>query len=223
MTGEVEVEVQVLEDLLGHMKARIINELSYSSLSLEELSNTLQIRKNAVQEHMHTLEMKGYVRSFFQRADHGRPRKVFELTEKGMDLFPKKYVALANMLIDEIKENFGDDSLNKVLAGVAERLVKRYGISPIEGGGYDDMKIKQLSSFVDALNKMGYSAKLELSEGLIKIVRYNCIFYDIARNNSTALCGSLGTQIVKGALGDNFSIREKFSTGSRKCVVELRL
>lgn len=223
MTESVDIEVQGLEDLLGVVKAQIISELSYSSMSMDDLSKFLEINKNAVQEHMHTLEIKGYVRPFFQRGPHGRPKKFFELTEKGMDLFPKKYVALANMLINEIKDDFGDDALNKVLAGVAERLVKTYGISPISGESDNEPKIRQLRSFVDALNRMGYSAKLEVDGDLIKIVRYNCIFYDIARNNSGAVCGSLGEQIVKGALGENFSIKEKFSTGSRKCVVELKI
>lgn len=223
MTESIDAEVEGLVDLLGSVKAQIIGELSYSSMSLDDLSKFLKINKNAVQEHMHTLELKGYVRPFFQRGPQGRPKKFFELTEKGMDLFPKKYVALSNMLIDEVKESLGDDVLNRVLEGVAERLVKKYGIAPISDEGYDDLKIKQLRSFVDALNRMGYSAKLEITDGVIKIIRYNCIFYDIARNNSNAVCGSLGTQIVKGALGDKFSIKEKFSTGSRKCVVELRI
>ncbi len=223
MAESTDLELEELTSLLGEVKARVIGELSYSSMSMDDLSEFLKINKNAVQEHMRVLEMKGYVHPFFQRVPHGRPRKFFELTEKGLNLFPKKYVALANMLMDEIKEDLGDEALNDVLAGVAKRLVKRYGISPISDKKHNQAKIRQLTSFVEALNRMGYSAKLEIDDNTVKIIRYNCIFYDLARNNSEAVCGSLGNQIVKGALGDNFAIKEKFSTGSRKCVVELSI
>ena len=90
----------------------------------------------------------------------------------------------------------------------------------MHGGG---SRLDKLRLFVESLNKMGYSAKLVVEGGSAKIVRYNCIFYDLAKENAGAICGSLGMNIVKGVVGEDFKIKEKFSTGDRKCVVELKL
>ena len=214
-----------LTELFGPVRGRVLQELSYSSKSMEDLSELLGINKNAVKEHMDSLIAKGYVKYDFKHAQAGRPKKVFDLTEKGMDLFPKRYAALASLLMNEIRGEMGDETLNRLLAGVADKLVKNYAVSDLKlnDGTSEESKLAKLRLFVESLNKMGYSARLVVEGGSVKIVRYNCIFYDLAKENAGAICGSLGMNIVKGAIGDSFSIKEKFSTGDRKCVVELKL
>ena len=214
-----------LTELFGPVRGRVLQELSYSSKSMDDLSRLLGINKNAVKEHMDSLIAKGYVKYDFRHALAGRPRKVFDLTEKGMDLFPKRYAALASLLMNEIRGEMGEDTLNRLLAGVADKLVKNYAISDQKLGEETDggSRLDKLRLFVESLNKMGYSAKLVVEGGSAKIVRYNCIFYDLAKENAGAICGSLGMNIVKGVVGEDFKIKEKFSTGDRKCVVELKL
>lgn len=216
---------QSLTELFGPVRGRILQELSYSSLSMDDLSDLLGINKNAVKEHMDSLISKGYVRYDFKHAQTGRPKKVFDLTEKGMDLFPKRYAALASLLMNEIRGEMGDDALNHLLAGVADKLVKNYASRDPghSGTNPEDSKLDRLHVFVESLNKMGYSARLVVEGDSVKIVRYNCIFYDLAKENAGAICGSLGMNILKEGLGENFTIKEKFSTGDRKCVVELKL
>ncbi len=214
-----------LTELFGPVRGRVLQELSYSSKSMDDLSRLLGINKNAVKEHMDSLIAKGYVKYDFRHALAGRPRKVFDLTEKGMDLFPKRYAALASLLMNEIRGEMGDDTLNRLLAGVADKLVKNYAISDqkLDEETDGEGRLDKLRLFVESLNKMGYSAKLVVEGGSAKIVRYNCIFYDLAKENAGAICGSLGMNIVKGVVGEDFKIKEKFSTGDRKCVVELKL
>ncbi|MGC8515533.1 MAG: helix-turn-helix transcriptional regulator [Thermoplasmata archaeon] len=214
-----------LTELFGPVRGRILQELSYSSKSMEDLSELLGINKNAVKEHMDSLISKGYVKCDFRHAQAGRPKKVFDLTEKGMDLFPKRYAALASLLMNEIRGEMGDETLNRLLAGVAEKLVKNYAVNDLklDDGTNEENRLDKLRLFVESLNKMGYSARLVVEGGSAKIVRYNCIFYDLAKENAGAICGSLGMNIVKGVVGEDFKIKEKFSTGDRKCVVELKL
>lgn len=216
---------QSLTELFGPVRGRILQELSYSSLSTDELSELLGINKNAVKEHMDSLIAKRYVKYDFKHAQAGRPRKVFDLTEKGMDLFPKRYAALASLLMNEIRGEMGEDALNRLLAGVADKLVKNYAVSNphADDANTGNDRLDRLRLFVESLNKMGYSARLVIEGDSVKIVRYNCIFYDLAKENAGAICGSLGMNIVKGGLGETFTIKEKFSTGDRKCVVELKL
>lgn len=211
---------------LGQVKSNILQELSYSEKSMAELSELLGINKTAVKEHMESLELKGYVKSFFRGEGAGRPSKYYELTEKGMELFPKKYIMLASMLVSEIENEFGQDKVNTLLGRIADRMISKAGWR--KEGGYAlplsrDEKIEQLKDFVSALNKLGYYAKLEVTDDVVRIIRHNCIFYELAKNNNKIICGSLGSQMITNSIDDDFSIKEKFSDGGKKCVVEVNL
>ena len=211
--------------LLGKVKGNIITELSYSERSMDDLANLLKINKTAVKEHMENLELKGYVRSFFRGGGPGRPRKFYELTEKGMSLLPKRYVSFATMLVGEIESEFGRDKVNEILGKVADKIVTESGWVKAKSGknlSRED-KISKLQDFVSTLNKLGYYARLEITDDVVRIIRHNCIFYELAKNNSKIICSSLGSEIIKNSINQKFDIKERFSDGNNKCVVEVSI
>lgn len=214
-----------LTALLGRVRGNIINELSYSKRSMDELSQLLKINKTAVKEHMENLELKGYVRSFFQGGGPGRPRKFYELTEKGMSLLPKRYVSFATMLVDEIEREFGSDRVNIILGKVADRIITDTGWTRGESGEKltREDKISSLREFVSTLNKLGYYARLEITDDVVRIIRHNCIFYELAKNNGRVICSSLGSEMIKNSINQKFDIKERFSDGNNKCVVEVNI
>ncbi|MCL4444988.1 MAG: ArsR family transcriptional regulator [Candidatus Thermoplasmatota archaeon] len=210
--------------ILGSVRGRIINELSINEKSMDELAEILTINKNAVKEHMDSLEMKGYVKSFFRGGKSGRPRKFFELTEKGMSLFPKKYITLATYLFSEFEKEVGTDRMNMILGRIADRMLKDMGMKVTDQPSANrEQKIRELSEFVSALNRLGYYARLEVSDDTVRIVRHNCIFYDIAKNNTKIICGTLENQLINKSIEEKFTIVEKFTEGAKKCVVEVKL
>ncbi len=214
-----------LSMLLGKVKGNIITELSYSERSMDDLSQLLKINKNAVKEHMENLELKGYVKSFFRGGGAGRPRKFYELTEKGMNLLPKKYVSFATMLVNQIETEFGRDKVNEILGKVADKIVTDSGWDKTEDGvklSRED-KISRLNDFVNTLNKLGYYARLEVTDDVVRIIRHNCIFYELAKNNNKIICSSLGSEIIKSSINQKFDIKERFSDGNNKCVVEVNI
>ena len=210
---------------LGQVKSNILQELSYSEKSMAELSEMLGINKNAVKEHMESLELKGYVKSFFRGEGAGRPSKYYELTARGMELFPKKYIMLASMLVSEIENEFGQDKVNLLLGRIADRMISKAGWKkedeslPLSR----NEKIDQLKEFVSVLNKLGYYARIEITDDVVRIIRHNCIFYELAKNNNKIICGSLGSQLITNSIDEDFKIKEKFSDGGKKCVVEVNL
>lgn len=214
-----------LNMLLGRVKGNIITELSYSERSMDDLSHLLKINKNAVKEHMENLELKGYVKSFFRGGGAGRPRKFYELTEKGMSLLPKKYVSFATMLVNEIESEFGRNKVNEILGKVADKIVSESGWTKVQAGGKmsREDKISKLNEFVSTLNKLGYYARLEVTDDVVRIIRHNCIFYELAKNNSKIICSSLGSEIIKNSINQKFDIKERFSDGNNKCVVEVNI
>ncbi|WP_175266645.1 hypothetical protein [Acidiplasma cupricumulans] len=57
----------------------------------------------------------------------------------------------------------------------------------------------------------------------MKIIRHNCIFYELAKNNKNLVCGSLEKSIITDKINDNFSLIETFADGDNKCVVEIKI
>jgi predicted ArsR family transcriptional regulator len=214
-----------LSQLLGKVKGNIIEELSIRERSMDELSASLGIHKNAVKEHMESLEIKGYARPFFRSSGAGRPRKYYELTEKGLELLPKKYVTFANMLVEEIEKEIGREGVNLILGRIADRIVGQTLLQNNDDFQLSsrEQKIARLNEFVATLNKLGYYARLEVTDDVVRIIRHNCIFYELAKVNNRIICGTLGSDIIRGSIKQNFRIKEKFTEGSNKCVVEVNL
>lgn len=213
-----------IELLLGTVKSKLLHELTYSDLGFEDLSTVLSMNKSAVKEHTDVLEMKGYVKSYFRKSGAGRPRKYFQLSEKGMSLFPKKYSLLTSMLIGEIAEDLGQDYLNRILGKIAEKIVASVGISVQDSDNVtrDDL-IRELKQFVGSLNKLGYYARLEITDDSVRIVRHNCIFYELAKVNGKIICGALEKDIIRGGVRSNFNLSEEFTNGGKSCVVEVKV
>ena len=213
-----------LSVLLGQMKGNIIRELSYSDRSMDDLAHLMGINKTAVKEHMESLEMKGYVQSFFRGGGAGRPKKFYRLTEKGLGLLPKRYISFATMLVEELEAELGREKVNIILGKVADRIVGESGWKKSPGSPESrEDKLERLRDFVDTLNKLGYYARLEVTDDVVRIIRHNCIFYELAKTNSRIICNALGSELIRNSIDQDFKIREKFSEGDNRCVVEFSL
>ncbi len=207
--------------LLGEVKTRILIYLSDGEKSMGNLASYLDINKTAVKEHMENLERMGYVRSFFKKEKTGRPSKYYEITRLGMELFPKKYAQLMEAFISEVKDELGEMKLNLILGKVADRLISSPDLKI--SGNEREAKIEKLKSFVDTLNNLGYYARMEIDGEIVRIIRHNCIFYEMAKTNGKVICDILGKDMIEKSGEKNFTIVEKFSDGGNKCVVEVDL
>ncbi len=220
----METEEENIELLLGAMRSKMLRELTYSDLTFEDMSGLLSINRTAVKEHTDVLEKKGYVKSYFKKAGAGRPKKYFQLSEKGMSLFPKKYSLLTSLLIGEIAEDLGQDYLNKILGKIAEKIITSVGANaPGDSNATRDERLRELKQFVGALNKLGYYARLEITDESVRIVRHNCIFYELAKVNDKIICGELEKDIIKGGVNSSFRMSEEFTNGGKSCVVEVKV
>ncbi|BAB60560.1 hypothetical protein [Thermoplasma volcanium GSS1] len=212
------------DDILGDTKAKILEKLNISDLSLDQLSEILKINKTAVKEHMEFLEMRGYVSSYFKPSGTGRPKKFYKLTDKGISLFPKKYIEFTKLLVEEVEKDVGSYKLNGMLERIAAKIISDTGWS---SGDLRDMprdeKIRKLEEYVNMLNVLGYNATIDVYSDRVVISRHNCIFYDLAKTNNKIICNSLGKDLVLQSLNADFEITERISSGSSKCVIEVKL
>jgi predicted ArsR family transcriptional regulator len=210
--------------LLGQVKTDILSYLEDGEKSVTFLSLSIGINKTAIKEHMDTLERMGYVKSFFKREGAGRPSKYYEISSSGMELFPKKYSELMVAFMDEFRKEYGEMKLNLILGKVADKLMENAGLMSQSNITQErNEKITRLKAFVDALNKLGYYARMEINGETVRIIRHNCIFYEMAKNNGKVICDVLGKDMIEKSGETKFTMIEKFSDGGNKCIVEVDL
>jgi predicted ArsR family transcriptional regulator len=78
-------------DTVGQTKKMIVNLLLDGSKTAGEIADRLHIQKSAVRIDLESLQTEQAVKSYFRIERLGRPRKVYEITESGRELFPRSY------------------------------------------------------------------------------------------------------------------------------------
>ncbi|MGH9879690.1 MAG: helix-turn-helix transcriptional regulator, partial [Nitrososphaerales archaeon] len=127
--------------LRGETKQKILELLLDAPKSAGEISDILHIQKSAARVHLESLKGERHVKSRFNIERLGRPRKVYELTDYGRELFPRKYDLLLNLLLKKISEEVGgQEEAKKLVESVADgiaadirnRIEKSYATGNLE-------------------------------------------------------------------------------------------
>ena len=108
-----------------------------NGLTIDELASKLGITRTAVQQHALTLKQGGYIEKGNLTNTGGRPGQVYVLSKNGIELFPKQYSWLAELLLKSIKDQLGspgfEEKLKEIGKGLAQNLKpKLQGLSLIE-------------------------------------------------------------------------------------------
>jgi predicted ArsR family transcriptional regulator len=165
---------------LGERQQKLMRLLlkNPDGLSIEELTEQLDVTRTAVKQHLHALEEQGAVAQGQLRVARGRPSRVYVLTLAGTDFFPKQYSWFSSELLKSLKAASGAEqliSLLKTLAGgIAESISQRVK------GKTGTERIKEVQKI---LTELGYEAVVERNPArhrLPVIEAYNCVYHDLA-------------------------------------------
>ena len=193
-----------------------------SGLTVDKLALDLEISRNAVNQHLASLENGGYVKNALLTSTGGRPGKIYSLTESGLELFPRHYSLVSQLLIEWIIDNYGVEELDKCLKTLGQQLANQLK-SQLPANGSSEDKIQQV---IRIMQDLGYAAQAELSPvGSTDIVARNCVFHQLASKNdavcqldlsllSTLLDAEIDHKecMVKGGLCCRFGIKKFTST-----------
>src|SRR6267378_1747409 len=91
--------------LLGPKRARILGLLLAQTRTAKETAESLKIQVSAARKHLERLRELGLVDEQFQKAEMGRPKKLYALTEKGKELFPRQYDLLLNETLAQLAKD----------------------------------------------------------------------------------------------------------------------
>lgn len=159
------------EKILTFVKASI-------QMTVLELSAQLKITEMAVRRHLDVLETDGLVFSYMKKNMTGRPSKVYQLTEKGEEFFPKQYKQIGLDLLQEINR-MDSQIINEAIKSRQERLVSRYQ-SRLKGKTFTG----QIHELVKIQSELGFMAEESEvpTEEIAYIKQNNCPYLEIAKD-----------------------------------------
>lgn len=170
-------------DILGTRQKDLLALLlrNKPGLTADDISERLGISRNAVRQHLASLENERLVKKGVTCATGGRPKQLYVLTDKGHECFPRHYSWFAELLVASIAEQKGSEGmaqqLSQIGTKIGEQLLARHG--HLLSGGADSHKV-----LTDIMDELGYAARASRDEdGAAVIEADNCVFHDLAVKN----------------------------------------
>jgi len=172
---------QVLPDKMPSTRENVLRTLlTRQRCTINDLADAVGINPISVRHHVTRLEAAGLVASEEERHGVGRPRRVYYLTEKGMEQFPTRYLTLTIRLLEQLKETLPETMVNKLFAQVADDLVSSY-TADLE---LEDIPIDERLDIVQGLlQNEGFTMEWERQEDGYHIREVNCPYYHIGQTH----------------------------------------
>lgn len=148
---------------------------SSNQLKVEELAKVADVSPVTVRHHLNSLQADGLIEVSSVRRKVGRPFYVYSLSEAGQELFPKKYVHLTNLLLDELKNHMPEDQVNELFGNAVQRIVEEHR-SQFEKLPFE----ARLTYLMDMLAEEGFLARWEkVIDGEYQITEYSCPYLSV--------------------------------------------
>jgi predicted ArsR family transcriptional regulator len=183
--------------------------------TVKDLDSHLGLTSTGVRQHLTVLEREGLISAHEERGHVGRPALVYQLSDKGDALYPKKYDQLANILLEEVREVAGGQALQTLLRRVAVRFADSYGER------LDTKSLpERVSEATQIINERGSEADC-VKDGEDWLIRqYTCPFPQVARQNS-CVC-ALDVEFVRQMVGSDARLSTSLLRGDRCCTYRIR-
>ncbi|RTR36300.1 transcriptional regulator [Robertmurraya yapensis] len=177
-------------------KERILDLLKrQGSVTVNELTDHLSISHMAVRKHLDSLQKDNIISSKEIKQPIGRPLQMYLLTDTGDNLFPKNYEGLTLEFLEDMKELYGEDSIQKLFQKREERLTTEYTKRLAKKTNKE--KIHEIANIQ---NEKGYMADVtEIDAQTFELIEYNCPIMAVANEFKTAC--QCETNLFKNVLG----------------------
>jgi predicted ArsR family transcriptional regulator len=160
-------------------RERVLHTLLTSQrCTINELAAAVDINPISVRHHISRLEAEGLVHSEEERHGVGRPRRVYFLTEHGLELFPTRYLRLTLRLLDTLKEALSPATVENLFNQMAQDLAAEYQL------GTKDLTIEERMNLVKGLlSAEGFTVDWEQKGDEFLIHEANCPYFHIGQNH----------------------------------------
>ncbi|MFZ6030215.1 MAG: helix-turn-helix transcriptional regulator [Chloroflexota bacterium] len=154
--------------------------LTHPRCTIPDLAQAVGINDISVRHHIHSLQAEGLVAAEEERHGVGRPRRIYFLTEAGLERFPTRYLRLTIRLLEQLKETMPAAMVDRLFNQMAEDLAQNYTAQA-------DFKSMPMEQRLDAMKNMlaqeGFSIQWERRGNQYHIHEVSCPYYHVGQNH----------------------------------------
>ena len=183
-------------------------------LTATEIAETLALTAMAVRQHLYGLQAETLVAYSEQARPIGRPAKLWRLTEASDPLFPDAHAELSVELIKGIKEAFGAEGMERLLAIRTRDQIAAYRRRI---GGQRSLA-QRLQALAAIRSEEGYMAEVRKAEGGAYLLIENHCPVCHAAAACTGLCAA-ELSVFQAVLGLDVEVTrgDHILAGARRC------
>jgi predicted ArsR family transcriptional regulator len=166
-----------LLDTLGERQRQLLHLLltNKAGLTVDDLSTELQITRNAVRQHLAALERDDIVRRGETKPSGGRPEQLYLLSDKGAELFPRRYSWFSELLIESLAAEIGPQKVGDRLEEMGRKVGRQLSAAapaPADLAG-------RTAAMARIMQDLGYAAE-PVAAAATTIEASNCVFHHLA-------------------------------------------
>lgn len=147
--------------------------------SVDDLAKAADVSPVTVRHHLNGLMADGLLVTKSIRRKVGRPYYVYSLSERGQELFPKRYVRLSSRLLDELKLRFPLETISELFGSVGRRMVEEHR-QQLEKFSFEE----RLDFLIEVLAQEGFIADWEQENEKYRLTEYSCPYISVGQKHS---------------------------------------
>jgi DeoR family suf operon transcriptional repressor len=148
--------------------------------TINELADDVGINPISIRHHISKLEADGLVNSEEELHGVGRPRRIYFLTENGLERFPTRYMRLTVRLLEQLKGTMPKPAVDQLFAQMAADILEDY---PTEAH-LDGLTMEErLDLMTEYLAKEGFNIEWERQTDQIQIREINCPYLHVSQTH----------------------------------------
>jgi DeoR family suf operon transcriptional repressor len=200
---------------MGNSQQLVLGQLLERKLgaTVDELVTSVGLSRTAVNQHLIALERDGFVRKAEPRKTAGRPQQIYVLTEQGTNLFPKQYSWFSKLLIQTLREEFGEEQASRYMYNLGVK--KSASLIPRLVG---KNRAERIDEIVKIMNETGFVARTVSPAGPDKIARVeckNCVYHDLSKDYPEVCRFDIG--FLSGLMGAEVEHQSCMQRGGDSC------
>jgi len=144
--------------------------------TIQDLSDACGINGISVRHHINSLKADSLIKEEEERHGVGRPRLVYSLSDRGLELFPTRYMRLTNRLLVQMKESLPEAVVNDLFKDLAASLASSYAQKAQKLKLEDKLNLLQ-----NALEDEGFSIEWMRSGDKYIIRETSCPYFHVGK------------------------------------------
>lgn len=167
------------EDSLQTTRERVLYTLlARQRCTINELAEAVDINPISVRHHITRLQADGLVGSEEERHGVGRPRRLYFLTEAGLEKFPSRYMRLTLRLLEQLKDSLPEPMITRLFAQMAEDVAAEHK------SNLNDLGMEaRLDLVTSLLSEEGFTVEWEKSDNQYLIREISCPYYHVGQDH----------------------------------------